>query len=113
LPADEYEVYEVVPVGWEATRDNKDNATVTALGQTSLDFGNTNIGSTGSLRGVIWQDENIDGIRNVDPDTLQFTEPGLPDWTVWVDLNFNGVADPSETTLTDANGMYAFLSLPE
>ena len=113
LPADEYEVYEVVPDGWEATRDNKENATVVALQQTSLDFGNANIGSTGSLRGTIWQDENIDGIRNVDPDTLEFTEPGLPDWTVWVDLDFNGVADPSETTLTDANGMYAFLSLPE
>lgn len=112
LPANEYEVFEVVPAGWEATKDNKENATVIALQQSSLDFGNANIAEVGSLSGTIWQDENVDGIRNVDPLTLEFTEPGLADWTVWVDLNYDGVADPSESTVTDANGKYQFLSLP-
>ena len=77
-----------------------------------MDFGNANIAGNGSLRGTIWHDVNIDGVRNTDPDTGEFTEPGLADWTVWVDVNANGVADPSESTLTDASGVYSFLSLP-
>ncbi len=112
LPPNEYEVFEVVPAGWEATKDNKENATVVALQQTSLDFGNANFAEVGSLTGTIWQDANIDGIRNVDPVTLEFSEPGLADWTVWVDVNGDGIADSSEETLTDANGKYRFLSLP-
>ena len=45
--------------------------------------------------------------------TGDFTEPGLADWTVFLDLNNDGVADPSEpTALTNASGEYSFISLP-
>jgi RHS repeat-associated protein len=39
-------------------------------------------------------------------------EPGLPNWTVYLDLNGNGQPDPGEpTSVTDANGRYAFSNL--
>ena len=97
LPPNEYEVFEVVPVGWEATKDNKENATVVALQQTTLDFGNANIA------GNRIADVAPSGKTRISTAfatsiriTLEFTEPGLADWTVWVDLNGDGVADPSE-----------------
>jgi RHS repeat-associated protein len=42
-----------------------------------------------------------------------YLEPGLPNWTVYVDTNHNGRLDPGEpVTTTDANGAYAFYNLP-
>jgi hypothetical protein len=39
-------------------------------------------------------------------------EPGLPNWTIYLDLNNNGVLDTGEPfTKTDANGNYSFTSL--
>jgi len=39
-------------------------------------------------------------------------EPGLPNWTIYLDLNNNGTLDAGEpSTLTDANGNYAFTNL--
>ena len=115
LPAGDYEVFEILPTGWEAARgfDDKQTATVIALEQTTLEFANINTGGVGSLRGTVWHDVNIDGIRNTDPETGEFTEPGLADWTVFLDSNNDGVADPSEPlTLTSASGEYSFISLP-
>ena len=113
LPPNEYEVFEVLPAGWEATKDTKQNATVVALQQVVADFGNDILTGFGSLRGTIWHDVNIDGIRNVDPATGEISEPGLAEWTVFLDLDKNGSADAGEpATLTNALGEYAFISLP-
>jgi RHS repeat-associated protein len=39
-------------------------------------------------------------------------EPGLPNWTIYLDLNHNGKLDPGEpSTSTDASGHYAFTNL--
>ena len=118
LPPNEYEVFEVVPAGWEATKDNKQNATVVALQQVTADFGNANIAGNGSLRGTLWHDVNIDGIRNVDPVTGEVAEPGLFGWTVFLDLDKDGTPVDSRdgtlepATLTNARGEYSFISLP-
>ncbi len=40
-------------------------------------------------------------------------EPGLPNWTIYLDQNQNGRRDAGERfTITDANGDYAFTGLP-
>ncbi|MCY2963260.1 MAG: cadherin domain-containing protein [Planctomycetota bacterium] len=57
---------------------------------------------------------NADGERATDPTTGEFTEPGLENWTVFLDYNSNGTPDAGEpTTLTDANGAYSFISVAE
>jgi RHS repeat-associated protein len=39
-------------------------------------------------------------------------EPGLPNWTIYLDLNHDGHLDPGDPyTVTDANGNYAFTNL--
>src|SRR5439155_15102423 len=39
-------------------------------------------------------------------------EPGLPNWTIYLDLNNNGLLDTGEPfTKTDANGNYSFLNI--
>ncbi|MCY2993289.1 MAG: hypothetical protein NTY19_36225 [Planctomycetota bacterium] len=114
LPAGDYEVTEVVPSGWNVSPgfDKRQTATVVALQQKTRDFANFSI-ANGSLRGTIWQDVNVDGVRNRDPVTNAFTEPGLADWTVFLDLNRDRVADPGEpSTLTNTSGDYSFISLP-
>ena len=113
VPAGDYEVTEVLPSGWDVTQgyDIKQTAGVVALQQTVQDFGNTST-SNGSIQGTIWNDLNINSIRDMDPVT-GVIEPGLEGWTVFLDGNNNGTADPSEpTTLTDVNGNYSFVSVP-
>jgi VCBS repeat-containing protein len=60
---------------------------------------------TGQLTGLIFHDGN----GNVSPDA---GEAGLAGWTVFLDTNANGKADPGEpTTTTDAGGVYRFPNL--
>ncbi|MBE7386003.1 MAG: trypsin-like serine protease [Leptolyngbya sp. SIO1E4] len=59
----------------------------------------------GSIQGVKWHDLNGDGDR--DP-----SEPTIPDWTIYLDLNGNNVLDIGEpTALTDEAGTYTFSGL--
>ncbi len=54
------------------------------------------------LTGTKWADSNGDGVRDVG-------EQGLPDWTIFLDLDENGQLDQGEPqTLTDADGNYTF-----
>lgn len=113
IPADDYEVTEVLPAGWDVSEgfDIRQTATVVARQQVVQDFANLSL-VNGSLEGVIWSDLNVDGVRATDPETGLFTEPGLVDWTVFLDLNGNHIADSGEpTTLTNENGKYSFISL--
>ncbi|MBO9998319.1 MAG: tandem-95 repeat protein [Cyanobacteria bacterium SID2] len=59
----------------------------------------------GEIRGSKWNDLNGNGLRDAG-------EPGLPNWTIFLDSNLDGVLDSGETsTVTDANGNYAFTNL--
>ena len=56
----------------------------------------------GIVTGVVWSDANNNALFDA-------TEAGLANWTVFIDLNSNGVLDTYEpTTRTDASGSYAF-----
>jgi len=114
LPPGDYEVTEILPAGWDVspTFDIKQTATVVARQQAVQDFANFST-SNGSIQGTIWNDSNANGIRETDPTTGAFTEPGLDAWTVYLDLNNNLAADGGEpTALTDADGNYSFISVP-
>lgn len=113
LPARDYEVTEILPDGWETDFDTKQTAEVVALGTVTLDFVNFSL-TNGSIRGTVWNDMNVDGIRQTNPSTGAFTEPGLAGWTIFLDVANFGILDPGEIfTVTDAEGNYGFVSLPE
>ena len=72
---------------------------------TGYDFANEE--RIGNLSGVLWNDFNGDGVRAL-------TDVALSGWTVFLDENHNGVADPTELSqTTDLNGQYTFVGLPE
>ncbi|MFO0941496.1 MAG: tandem-95 repeat protein [Pirellulales bacterium] len=115
VPAGDYEVSEVLPVGWEPTKrfDTHQTATVVALGTAVQDFGNFST-INGSVKGTVWNDLNGDGDRAVDASTGLPTEPGLEGWTVFVDANVNGLLDTDElSTTSDSQGDYQFPSIAE
>ena len=54
----------------------------------------------GAIHGTVWQDDNGDGVR-------QFDEPGLGGFTVYTDLNDNGMLDAGEPNVRSRpNGTY-------
>jgi VCBS repeat-containing protein len=113
LAPGDYEVTEVLPTGWEAAKKNdwRQTAKVSALEETVQDFGNVSF-TNGGIQGTVFNDLNADGIRDVNPITGDFTEPGLEGWTIFVDINLNGALDGTDlATLTDSDGEYSFLSL--
>lgn len=58
-----------------------------------------------SIAGVKFLDSNFNRQQDVG-------EPGLSDWTIYLDLNNNGILNAGEpSTLTDATGHYAFNNL--
>ena len=59
------------------------------LDSASAIFANFGNAPSIEIHGVKWHDMNVDGVR--DPD-----EPGLANWTVYLDLNFNGELDFNE-----------------
>lgn len=114
LPSDDYEVTEVLPDGWDVPPgfDTRQTATVVPLGTTTLDFANFS-DFNGSIEGTVWNDVNGDGDEEIDPVSGLPTDPGLAEWTVYIDANANGVLDAAEqSTTTDAAGNYNFVSVP-
>lgn len=104
-----YRLTEVVPSRWTPTVPESKDVAVTLNKESTSDF--FNFGG-GDIVGTIWNDVNNDGIRDTDPVTGAFTDPGLEGWTVYVDLNKNNMLDPGDrTTLTDGNGAYSFSGL--
>lgn len=115
VPAGDYEVTEILPEGWEASKgfDSKQTASVTALGTVVQDFANFSL-VNGSIEGTVWLDTDGDGDRATDPTTGLPTEPGLKDWVIVLDQNFNGLLDTDELSVsTDVDGAYRFASVPE
>ncbi|MFM8250395.1 MAG: SdrD B-like domain-containing protein, partial [Planctomycetota bacterium] len=103
LTTGDYEVTEVLPAGWNVSPTYDVRQTVSVTGgalSTAGDFANFSA-SNGSIRGVIWNDFNNDQVRTSDP--------GLPGWTVFLDLNANGAMDALEpSAFTDSDGAYRF-----
>jgi subtilisin-like proprotein convertase family protein len=91
LPPGVYSVREVMQPDWKQTL-GQPPVTVTSGGRvTGVNFGNQQGQSQpepGSLAGAVWNDLNGDGIKDGG-------EPGLPDWTIYVDGNDNGLYDSS------------------
>ncbi|MBX7169144.1 MAG: beta-propeller fold lactonase family protein, partial [Pirellulales bacterium] len=59
----------------------------------------------GEIHGTVWHDLDSDGV-------LEGSEPRVANWTVYLDLNQNGVPEFGEPSqLTDVNGDYAFTGL--
>jgi subtilisin-like proprotein convertase family protein len=50
----------------------------------------------GTIRGSKWEDKDADGVR--DP-----SEPGLPNWKIYLDLNNNGVLDEQVTNYSSTD----------
>ncbi|HIK51512.1 MAG TPA: choice-of-anchor J domain-containing protein, partial [Oscillatoriales cyanobacterium M59_W2019_021] len=68
--------------------------------RTGIDFGNQE--QRGTISGSKWSDLDGDGIRDTG-------EPGLANWTIYLDDNNNGQLDTDETsTTTDELGNYSF-----
>jgi VCBS repeat-containing protein len=119
LAPGDYEVSVELPAGWEAAEgfDVRQSATVDAVSTRTLDFAFFST-VAGSLSGTVWNDLNNDGIRDQDASTGDYVEPGIPDWTVYVDINGSGELDTTPDgalepfAITDATGHYSFASLP-
>src|ERR1041385_6824544 len=68
----------------------------------NVDFGNFRLGI---ISGQKFHDRNGNGVK--DPG-----EPGLKDWTIYIDTNLDGqLQDDEPQTMTDANGSYSFSGL--
>ena len=113
LPAGDYEVTEILPLGWDAARRHGTavTAAVVALGETSIEFANFS-DTNGGIKGVVFNDLNADGVRNVNSVTGEFIEPGIVGRSLYIDANENGTLDADEVSaLTDSDGEYLFASL--
>ena len=108
LDAGQYKVIEVLQPGFEPTLgfDNKNEVEV-GLGEVAVsDFGNFTA-TAGAIAGAVWNDFNGNGIREA-------SDPGLSDWTVFLDGNDNGLLDVAlgeRSTVTDASGNYSFTNV--
>jgi len=69
-------------------------------------FGNATIGpGTGEISGVLFEDLNINGVRD-------FNEPVIPGGEVFLDQNRNGILDEGEIiSVTDQFGFYSFIGI--
>jgi len=114
LNPDAYEVREILPAGWTATRQHSDSygVDIFPLQETVQDFGNYSE-ANGSIRGVVFNDINLDTIHNRNPATGDFIEPGLVGFRVFLDSNGNQLFEDGESfALTDQDGEFIFASVP-
>jgi|GEM_PF-5054471 len=73
-------------------------------GNVTANFGNR-LNNGGTISGTKYEDLNGNGFQNSD-------EPGLADWTIYIDENNNFQLDITEpSTITDSNGHWAFTNL--
>lgn len=107
LATGQYRVREITPAGWDPTvgGDAGNNVDVFAGRTTVADFGNFNVTGIADVRGTVWNDVNADGVRGAG-------DPGLADWTVFLDVNHDGAPSFGErTAATDAAGVYTISSV--
>ncbi len=106
LPGNTYRVREVIPTGWLQTTVNPADLVISSGSTRSgVTFGNLRITPSERISGRAFHDYNGNRIQDSG-------DPGLPDVTIFLDTNNNGVPDPDETrTTTDASGNYRFTDL--
>ncbi|MEG4069543.1 SdrD B-like domain-containing protein, partial [Microcoleus sp. Pol11C2] len=102
-----YTVQEIVPAGF--TRVTPVQPVTVVANQTTnfdiLNIAQTPPNVTGSISGRKFNDINANG-------NLDVGEPGIPGFTIYIDLNTNNIFDSSEPSrLTDATGSYQFNDL--
>ncbi|MCO6454069.1 MAG: tandem-95 repeat protein [Pirellulaceae bacterium] len=107
LAADEYEVVEVLPLGWDTSPGFSDGYSVVVADDANSvvpDFANYTE-EISIVRGVVWSDANANGV-------LDAGEPGLTGWRVYSDLNANGVLDVGEpSAFSGTGGSYVLVGL--
>ena len=106
--AGNYKLREVVQTGWSATTGFENNYAITVSDgqETTVDFANLQPKS-GIISGVVWNDLNNNGVRDTDAGGA-FTDPGLSGWTVFVDLDGDGLLGATEpSAISDTTGAYS------
>ncbi len=72
----------------------------------------TNDDQPGSISGTKWNDKDGNREQDCEYDSEELCELGLAEWTIFLDLNNNGVLDEGEEfELTDEDGEYTFSDL--
>ena len=108
LSAGNYTVTEILPDGWEVTSGSNITRTVNVQDNQTrvVDFGNF-LTQAVTIQGTVWNDLNGNGIRETDPTTGNFADPGLAGWQVFVDVDGDGAPTAGEpSAISDATGSY-------
>ncbi|NES73799.1 MAG: Cna B-type domain-containing protein, partial [Okeania sp. SIO2D1] len=104
LPPNTYTIREIPQPGFTQTTTDPIINVNPGSNITGINIGNTN--NRGSISGIKFNDFDADGI--LDPG-----EPGLGNFTLYLDLNNNGFRDTGEAnTITNPDGSYSFQDLP-
>lgn len=111
-----YHICEEQQFGWTQTPSPACHDVIVTPGQTSTDnnFGNFQLGT---ITGIKYEDcngngeQDIDGEDRVSEQAGACQETGLAGWTIYLDLNQNGLWDDEPKTVTDGNGAYSFTGL--
>lgn len=104
IPADTYTIREIPQPGFTQTTTDPVINVSPGSNVTGINIGNIN--NRGSISGIKFNDFDADGI--LDPG-----EPGLGNFTIYLDLNNNGFRDNGEAnTITNPDGSYLFQDLP-
>ena len=100
-------VREVIPSNFVATNPTAGSQSIKLLNgenRSGVNFGNRE--KIGTIQGSIWNDANGDRIRGA-------SESALSDWTVFLDIDGDGLAGATEpTTTTNSVGAYTFTRVP-
>ncbi|MEZ6097972.1 MAG: SdrD B-like domain-containing protein [Pirellulaceae bacterium] len=105
-----YVVMELLPIGAQAVQtfpgpQNQFRHVVRLAENEFADDRNFGNRLETSIHGMKWDDLNGDGLRTAN-------EPGLANWTIFIDRNDNGMLDLGEvSTTTDPSGSYWFMDL--
>jgi hypothetical protein len=106
VPADLYGKRDIFAAATPAAHQPKSKAILVAPGQklAGIDWGNQP--SRGLIYGRVFHDLDRDGYKDG-------SEPGLDGWTLYLDLNGNGLLDGLDVwTQTNALGEFSFAGLP-
>ena len=104
VPVDRYLVREVQQPGFRQTTPDPDQVNVTSNATiNNVNFGN--VFFVGSISGLKYNDLNANSVRDA-------TDPPLPNWQVYLDLNGNNRLDAGEpNTITNPQGDYTFANV--
>ena len=97
----------VFPAGFAPAAGTKDFDRVSVKDDRAnpVSFLGVETGASTGIQGTVWNDLDRDGVRGS-------ADPGIPGWTVFLDLNTDRAPDAGEpSAVTDGNGLYSFTDL--